>query len=158
MFSLTLFYYKLYNKRDQTKSIDLTNYINVKKGLSVILSVLLLGLSVYSLAMWAIQVSHAHINLLDFPNPNLVFYKDFFSVMIFTDVFLLILSFVYFKSYDVIFRNAGFIISTILIRIALAADKPFNVYISILAMLFGVLLLLLYLLYNNRISFFAKRN
>ena len=70
--------------------------------------------------------------------------------MIFTDVFLLILSFIYSSTYDLIFRNAGFVISTILIRIALTAEKPFNIYFSLTAVLFGVFLIALFVLFNSR--------
>lgn len=151
MFLLTIIYYKLYNKRDQAKTIDLRKYVNLKKRLSVALSLLLLGLAIYSLGSWVYQMNTAHLDLTEFPNPNVVFYKDFFSIMIFVDVALLIISFIYFKSYDVIIRNAGFIISTILIRIALTAEKPFNIYISLCAMLLGVLLMILYLFHSNRL-------
>lgn len=151
MFMLTIIYYKLYNKRDQAKTINLKKYVNLKKRLSVALSFLLLGLSIYSLSVWGWQIMDAKMNLSGFPNPNVVFYKDFFSIMIFVDVALLIISFIYFKSYDVIFRNAGFIISTILIRIALTAEKPHNIYLFVTAMLLGVALMVLYLFHNNRL-------
>lgn len=151
MFTITITYYKLYNKREQSKTINLSKYVNLKKRLSVALSLLLVILSLYSSINWAIQITDAHINLTDFPNPNLVFYKDFFSIMIFVDVALLIISFLYFKSYHVIFRNAGFIISTILIRIALTAEKPFNIYISVCAMMLGAILMILYLYQSNRL-------
>lgn len=151
MFLLTIIYYKLYNKRDQAKTINLSKYVNLKKRLSVALSFLLIGLSIYSLSVWGWQIKDARMNLSEFPNPNVVFYKDFFSIMIFVDVALLIISFIYFKSYDVVFRNAGFIISTVLIRIALTAEKPHNIYLSITAMLLGVMLMLLYLFHNNRL-------
>ncbi len=151
MFTLTIIYYKLYNKRDQAKTLNLTKYVNLKKRLSVALSMLLLGVSIYSLISWAFEIKEAHFNLTGFPNPNVVFYKDFFSIMIFVDVALLIISFIYFKSYDVIFRNAGFIISTILIRIALTAEKPYDIYLYTSAMLLGVVLMLLYLFKNDRL-------
>lgn len=156
MFTLTIIYYKLYSKRDQAKTINLTKYVNLKKRLSVALSLLLLGLSIFSLGEWAWQIKEAKFNLGTFPNPNMVFFKDFFSIMIFVDVALLIISFIYFKSYSVMVRNAGFIISTILIRIALTAEKPFNTYISICAMTLGVLLMVLYLYQGNRL--FSKSN
>jgi hypothetical protein len=79
-----------------------------------------------------------------------VFYREFFSVMIFVDVFLLILSFIYSGTYDLIFRNAGFVISTILVRIALTAEKPFSVYFALIALLLGVLLMALFLFYNQK--------
>jgi hypothetical protein len=152
MFFLTILYYKIFTK---TKKIipkfsrKRTRFINIKKATSVVLCTLLMVLSVISLTHW---LGQSYISILEnthLPNSNSVFYKDFFSTMIFTDVFLLILSFIYSSTYDLIFRNAGFVISTILIRIALTATKPFNIYFSFTAVLFGVCLIALFVLFNG---------
>ena len=44
------------------------------------------------------------------------FYNDVFTVMIFTDVLVLILSLVVSGQYEMVFRNAAFVVSIILIR------------------------------------------
>jgi hypothetical protein len=124
--------------------------VNVKKAAALILTGLLVVLSVVSLSDWLGEVYRASVTNGLFPNPNMVFYKEFFSVMIFVDVFLLILSFIYSGTYDLIFRNAGFVISTILVRIALTAEKPFSVYFAVIALLLGVLLMALYVFYNQQ--------
>jgi hypothetical protein len=41
-------------------------------------------------------------------------------------------------------------ISTILVRIALTAQKPFNIYFALTAVLFGVLLMALFVFYNQK--------
>ncbi len=153
MFFLTILYYRTFaltRKVQVNPSLKRERFINIKKAAAVVLSVLLLALSVVSLSGWLSQLYHVSIAGGHLPDPNVVFYKDFFSVMIFVDVFLLILSFMYSGTYDVIFRNAGFVISTILVRIALTAEKPFNLYFSVIAMLFGVLLMALFVFYNQK--------
>jgi hypothetical protein len=153
MFFLTILYYKIFNKTKKIgrdSSIKRTRFINIKKSASVVLCVLLLVLSVTSFTHWVGQSFSSIAQSTHLPNSNVVFYKDFFSIMIFVDVFLLILSFIYSSTYDLIFRNAGFVISTILIRIALTAQKPFNIYFSLTAVLFGVLLIGLFVLFNSR--------
>jgi hypothetical protein len=151
MFLLTIIYYKLYNKRDSARTIDLRKYVNLKKRVSVLLTFTLMALSIYSFYTWGTQVAASHYTMDEFPNPNVIFYKDFFSIMVLTDVALLLISFVYFKSYDVIVRNAGFIVSTILIRFALTAHHPYNVYLYIMSMALGVSLMLLYLYSHGRL-------
>ncbi len=153
LFFLTVIYYRIFaqvKKLPADPSAKRTRYIRIKKAAAVILCGLLLVLSVVSLAGWLAEVYRAGSNGGRFPNPNGVFYKDFFGAMIFVDVFLLMLSSIYSRTYDLIFRNAGFVISTILVRIALTAEKPFTIYISLIAVLFGVLLIALFAFYNHK--------
>ena len=153
LFFLTTIYYRLFAKTQKPQlipSLRRIRFIRIKKTAAVVLSLLLLLLSVVSLTGWLFQLYDVSVHGGHFPNPNTVFYKEFFSVMIFVDVFLLILSFIYSGTYDVIFRNAGFVISTILVRIALTAEKPFNIYFALIAVFFGVLLIALFVFYNQK--------
>jgi hypothetical protein len=85
----------------------------------------------------------------NYPNPNAVFYSEFFTVMIFMDVFLLIVSFMYHFSFNLIFRNASFIITTILLRMSLTAEKPVNYFLIFVGFAFSILA---YYLINHRKS------
>ncbi len=152
LFFLTTLYYRVLAQTRKSRvdpSSKRTRIIHIKKTAALVLSVLLVVLSVVSLWGWLGDVYQAGVERRDFPNPNGVFYTDFFTVMIFVDVFLLILSFIYSGTYDLIFRNAGFVVSTILVRIALAAEKPFTVYFALTAVGFGVLLMCLFVFYNQ---------
>ncbi len=152
LFFLTTLYYRIFagiKKLRADPSSKRTRIIQIKKAAAVILSGLLLMLSVVSLTGWLEELYQAGVTGGDFPNPNGVFYNDFFTAMIFVDVFLLILSFIYSGTYDLIFRNAGFVISTILVRVALTAERPFTIYFALTAVLFGVLLIALFAFYNK---------
>ncbi len=153
MFFFTAIFYRLFARTKKSKSdvsLKRIGFINIKKSAALVLSFFLLILSIVSLATWLNESYQAAITGAHLPNPNTVFYKDFFSAMIFVDVFMLILSFIYSSSYDIIFRNGGFVISTILVRIALTAEKPFNIYFALTSVLFGVCLMLLFVFYNYK--------
>jgi Zn-dependent protease with chaperone function len=64
--------------------------------------------------------------------------------MIFTDVLILILSMLVSDRYELVFRNAAFIGSTILIRASLTIARPYSAPIAVFAMVFGILTLLVY--------------
>ncbi|MEY3238613.1 MAG: hypothetical protein RIR11_51 [Bacteroidota bacterium] len=149
MFFLTLVFFFILQKKPKsgTSSQDRTKFINLKKSLSVILSVVLLLLSLQSFVMWGINNLHALQTGIESHDPNHVFYQDFFNIMIFVDVLLLIVSLIYSGTYEVIFRNACFIILTILIRIAITAPKPYNIVFALGAMLLGVLTMMLFVLF-----------
>jgi nicotinamide riboside transporter PnuC len=74
-----------------------------------------------------------------------------FTVMIFTDVLILILSLAVSGKYEMVFRNAAFIVSIILIRFALTEGYPYGAPLAIVAMLFGILTLMVYN-YHQRIN------
>ena len=61
--------------------------------------------------------------------------------MIFTDVFLLIVSIPFYERYEYVIRNAGFVISTVLLRISLSTPKPYDLAIGLVAMIYGLCVL-----------------
>ncbi len=135
----TLIYNKMYKKHGiSDTSVDLHQFIKIKKVLSVVMCGVLVLLSFISLFNWLVDVQHAYQLKVQFPNPNTVFYTDFFTIMIFVDVLLLIISFIYQFSFNLIFRNASFIITTILIRMSLSMAKPMNYLIIIIGLTFSI--------------------
>lgn len=124
MFSLTIIFQRLHSRhRLHDYPEALARYINLKKSISISLIVVLFVTCIYNLGLWTFDASRALINRSDFPDPNAFFYLDFFNVMIYADVLLLIVSFLYDSSFYSVFRNASFIISTILIRMSLNMER-----------------------------------
>jgi uncharacterized membrane protein YjdF len=62
--------------------------------------------------------------------------------MIFTDVLILILSLAVSAQYELVFRNAAFVVSIILIRFSLTEGYPYGAPLALVAMIFGILTLL----------------
>ena len=107
-------------------------------------------LSISSFFTWGKEMLGALELKQNYPDPNTVFYADFFSIMIFVDVLLLIISFIYHFSFFTIFRNASFIITTILIRMSLTIEKPMNYIIILIGFLFSIISFYLYSLRNTK--------
>jgi hypothetical protein len=120
-------------------------FIAQKKLVAIGLSVLLLSMAVYNLG---IVVVHAYRSVMAghciTPEPNAFFYNDVFTVMIFTDVLILILSLVVSGRYEMVFRNAAFVVSTILLRFSLTEVHPYGAPLALFAMVFGILTLLVF--------------
>ncbi len=145
MLGLTILYYKIYYVNSTSEVIaELHKYINIKKLVSLCMIVVLLILSVTSLSTWSVDMIEALRVNDHYPNPNTVFYEDFFSIMIFVDVLLLIISFTFHSSFFIIFRNASFIITTILLRMSLTIEKPMNYVIILIGFLFAIASFFLY--------------
>ncbi|MGE4537053.1 MAG: hypothetical protein AB7D37_08235 [Desulfovibrio sp.] len=62
------------------------------------------------------------------------FFLVFYTVLIFSDIFLVLLSHTYLPAFESIFRNSGFALSTLLIRFALAAPAYFAPLLGVCAM------------------------
>lgn len=121
---------------------DLAGFIQLKKSVAVLLLAVLVALATLNLAIWlglgdwvpaVLAVPPADVDLFFFPR--------FFEFMIFTDVFLLIVSLAYYDRYEYVFRNAGFVISTVLLRVSLSTPKPYDLVLAVIAMLYGVAVL-----------------
>ena len=61
---------------------------------------------------------------------DLIFFPQFYEVMIFTNVFSLIASFSISDRFEFVFRNAGFVISTVLLRFSLTSPKPLDIAVA----------------------------
>lgn len=144
MFTLTICFHRLHSRhRDHDHQQALDRFIDLKKSISVCLIAALLVTSVYSVGLWASDAIPALVNYTDFPDPNTFFYHDFFNVMVYADVLLLIISFLYDSSFYTVVRNASFIISTILLRLSLNMERPMNHLVAIAAFAFSVAVVLI---------------
>jgi hypothetical protein len=135
-----------------TASAEQATFISRKKIIALGLTILLLALAVRSVIEYAVEtfdvIYRSGTPGLDM---NGSFYTDVFMVMIFTDVLIVILSLVVSDRYELVFRNAAFVISTILIRFSLTAGYPYGPLLALLGMTFGILTLLIYN-YHRRIN------
>jgi hypothetical protein len=126
-------------------SAALNFFIVRKKVVALFLSILFIVLFVSSAWLWAGDAYQAVVSGTP-PPPTLttIFYTSLFSVIIFTDVLLLLLSLLLSDSYQLVFRNAGFVAATILLRISIAAARPYNLLVAIAAVVFGILVMVIY--------------
>ena len=119
-------------------------FIAQKKVVAVGLASLLLGMAVYNIGLLAFAILGTLLNGHGTIESATTFYNDLFTVMIFTDVLILILSLVVSGVYELVFRNAAFVVSTILIRLSLSEGYPFGAPLALMSMVFGILTLLVF--------------
>jgi len=139
MFGLTISYYYFYHSTSTTDtSFEKERFIQVKKMVAFSMMILLLGMSFFSIGHWLTDIYNLITAGVKTPHPDTFFYADFFNVMIFADVFLLIFSLLYKASFELLFRNACFIITTILLRYSLHTEKPVAYLIILSAFIFSI--------------------
>ena len=142
--SLVAFYRILPRRLARMEDQDLARFIRFKRHLAAMLGVALAGIALWSFGHWCLDmVSHAR-GLATVPmDPNAVFYQDFFTVLIFVDVILLVTSLRYLSDYGLILRNSGFVVATIILRLSFGMEAWGAVAHEVLAALLALTLLLL---------------
>jgi len=66
------------------------------------------------------------------------FFNTFYTVLIFSDVLIVLISLRYSSTYHVVFRNSGFAAATVMIRLALAGPRYLGTALGVAAALFNV--------------------
>ncbi|MEO1498755.1 MAG: hypothetical protein AAFV43_16540 [Planctomycetota bacterium] len=142
----------------KTEPADLAGFVTLKRGTALLLGGVLVGLAISSVVAWLGSVWSWFGQGGEYAELDLFFFPAFFEVMIFTDVFLLIISIAYYDRYEIVFRNAGFVISTVLLRASLTSAPPYNSALGILAMAYGVAVLWVFVLHSKRTEAGSKEN
>lgn len=83
---------------------------------------------------------------------NESFFVSFFTVLILTEVLLLLFTFKLSDRFCKIMRNSGFIISTILMKLSFTVEGIENIIVVLAAALFGVIILWIYKLFEQKIN------
>jgi hypothetical protein len=126
-------------------SRGLERFITQKKVVTIGLATLLLAMAAYNLVLFLLHTYRVfRTGPTDTLEPTTTFYNDLFTLMIFADVLILILSLIVSGQYEMVFRNAAFVASTILIRFSLTEPHPYGALLALLAMVFGILTLLVF--------------
>lgn len=154
LFLLIFVFYRINDKRikkrgEKVLSGGTQRFINRKRGISLFLVPLFLGLAIYSLTHWVVQSFSLSGMVGGIRDVNKVFFDDFFGMLILTDVLLLLISFFHVHKFSAVIRNSGFVISTILIKISFGTEGLLTTLLVVVAVLFGVVILWSQSLYES---------
>jgi hypothetical protein len=131
----------------------LSKFIKFKKVLATFLVPIFISLSIYSFTSWLLSIIYSGENSSNsFANINNIFFEQFFNILIFADVLLLLFSFFLTDEFHKVMRNSGFVISTILIRISFSTSGLVNNLLIVCAVVFGLLITVIYNKFEKQIS------
>lgn len=153
LFLLIYFFHRLNKKpiiQEQYFSKELKTFINRKKLVAIVLVPIFLFMALYTLGNWtfenAIGWNQGGSLTIDL---NTIFFDQFFTILILTDVLLLLFSLFHTDEFRTVIRNSGFIISTILIRISFSTEGLLNDLLVLVAVSFGVIILYIHNQYSK---------
>ncbi|WP_375578257.1 hypothetical protein ABWH96_14615 [Marivirga tractuosa] len=156
IFSLIFIFYYLNGKRASVQKGEIPQreqtqkFIETKKRFAVLLIPVLFGLAVYSFGDYFYQVFFTASHSIDsIKDTNNIFFDEFFTILILSDILLLLVSYTHTSSFRSVIRNSGFVISTILIKISFSTDGILNDILVVSAITFGVLILWIHNFYEK---------
>lgn len=129
LFLLIFVFYKLNQKKESKPNSEIeplpemAQFILLKNIIAMCLIPILLTLASYSLGRWIYDNFFSLGQLVHkIGDVNNIFFDEFFTILILTDVLLLLISFLYTDKFNKVIRNSGFIISTILIKLSFGIE------------------------------------
>ena len=130
IFALLGVYYLLQARTggDRDSLNDLYSFVAAKKGIALVL-----------LASFVVMGMHALYGSITGGTQG-DFFHDFYTLLIITDILLVLVAQCFHPSFYSIFRNSGFALSTMIIRIALVAPVYFNVLLGLAAIILAIML------------------
>lgn len=145
-----LFYYITRTRKLASESDLHSSFIAIKKTLSFIVVIYLVGLVFYEVyGFIAALYAYSLGNSLALSGVVFNHYVDVLTGMIFIDVIVFMISLLYLSAYRHVFLESSLIISTILVRLSFSFVFPYNVIINVGAILFGLAIVFVY-------SYYAK--
>ncbi|TKB24171.1 hypothetical protein FCL47_19890 [Desulfopila sp. IMCC35006] len=130
IFALLGYYYSVQARAidEKMQPTDLYIFVAAKKGISLVLLSLFIFMGINS----------GIATLAGIPHPD--FFHEFYTLLILTDILVVLISQCFQPSFYAIFRNSGFALSTLIIRLALAAPPLYNALLGLAAALLAILL------------------
>jgi len=120
---------------------SLTRFIAAKKSVALSMLIVFCGMGIYNLTL----------KITGLPVFN--FFQSFYTVLVFSDILMVLIAQTFLPQFQAVFRNSGYALATLLIRLSLTAP----VYLSVLIGLSSVALaVLLTIVYNRFYTFKPK--
>lgn len=135
--------YYLIQKKDKRQqswaSDELYGFVAAKKGVSLILLAAFCYMGIRAVYQTSAGIVYSS------------FFHDFYTMLIITDILMVLISECFHPSFYSMFRNSGYALATLVIRIALTAPVYFNVLLGLVAILFAITLSLVSIkLFTNK--------
>ena len=132
IFALLGLYYRIQQKASEESMTptDIFAFVAAKKGVALILLSIFTVMGIRTLCYTALAIPHGD------------FLHDFYTILILADILVVLFSQCFQPNFHAIFRNSGYALATLIIRIALAAPPFYNVLLGAAAAIFAILLTL----------------
>ena len=127
------------------------SFIKLKLRMSVALFWIFIALSIFSMSEWFYSLIN-YQNVSDIKDPSHIFYAEFFTLLTFIDVILLLSSASNLSNTILVIRNSGYVLATLLMRISFSLTG----WERIMAVIFGAAVAVFMLWISERSAFHQR--
>lgn len=115
---------------------ELDSFVRSKKIIALMLFSAFILMALYSFTTWSISVIDGKGGV-----DREIFFSDFFTILILADILILLLSYRFTVDFANLARNTGFILSTVILRVAISAPGISSVILFTLSGILGLAIL-----------------
>lgn len=151
LFYTSLAYHKISKKikNDNVHPEKLSSFIYSKQIIALLMLIVFLTITFTSMSGWIESVLEGKGGV-----NREIFFLDFFTFLILADILILLISYWFYTDFGNLARNTGFILSTVIIRVAISSP---GISAMILFALSGIIGVAIIRLSVDNISNFSKR-
>ena len=135
LFYTSLSYHNITSKNDNENSITthVSSFIQSKKAIAIMMLPVFLLIASVSLLGWisSVQQGEGGVN-------REIFFLDFFTFLILADILILLISYWFYTDFGNLARNTGFILSTVIIRVAISSTGLSSMVLFALSGVIGI--------------------
>ena len=123
-------------KLTTVQEADVERFISYKKAISFLLFIIYILVALFSFIGWVYLASKGQIVV-----SKEIFFLDFFTFLIVVDIFILLFSYKLSHDFVHLARNTGFVLSTVILRVAISSKGFPAVVLFILSGILGLAIL-----------------
>ena len=115
---------------------ELDSFVHSKRIISLMLFAAFIIMAVYSFSTWTLSVIEGEGGV-----DREIFFSDFFTILILADILILLLSYRFTVDFANLARNTGFVLSTVILRVAISAPGISAIILFTLSGILGLAIL-----------------
>lgn len=145
--SLTYFKMSDSSEKSETMADDIAIFVEAKRGIANAMLIIFLIMATYSLYSWVESVQEGGGSV-----SRIIFFLDFFTLLILTDILILLISYWFYTDFGNLARNTGFVLSTVIIRVAISSEGVSSMILFTLSGILGIAILRMFILNEQIVS------
>ena len=144
--SLTFFRISSSSEKSEQMADNVAIFVEAKRGIANAMLLIFLATAAYSFYTWVDSVQDGGGSV-----SRVIFFLDFFTFLILADILILLISYWFYTDFGNLARNTGFVLSTVIIRVAISSEGISSMILFTLSGLLGIAILRMFTPNNSKL-------
>ena len=144
--SLTYFRISSSSEKSEQMADNVAIFVEAKRGIANAMLLIFLAMAAYSFYTWVDSVQDGGGSV-----SRVIFFLDFFTFLILADILILLISYWFYTDFGNLARNTGFVLSTVIIRVAISSEGISSMILFTLSGLLGIAILRMFTTNNSKL-------